>query len=89
MASKLFVFALMDVQAQAFARPFFSPAKGVALRELGEEVNRDDGKNLLFTHPQDFRLFELGEWDERTGLFQCHAQPLLVVDLSSLKVGKV
>lgn len=85
MAGKLLVVALLDAQAQAFGRPLFFPAKGVALREIGEEVNRQDAKNVLFQHPQDFRIFELGSWDEKSGLFECHPQPLLLADCSSLK----
>lgn len=83
--STLVVVSLLDVQAQAFGRPIFYPAKGAALREIGDEVNRNDSKNMLFQHPQDFRVFELGSWDEQTGIFTCHAQPLLLVDCSALK----
>lgn len=83
--STLVCLALLDVQAQSFGRPLFYPAKGAALREISDEVNRADPKNQLFNHAVDFRVFELGSWDEQTGLFTCHAQPMLVVDCASLK----
>lgn len=82
---KMIVCCVMDVQAQAFMQPMFVQSKGVALRMVGDEVNRQAPENLLFQHPEDFRLFELGEWDNATGLFECHAQPELVVDASALK----
>lgn len=80
-----FVLALLDVQAQAFNRPIFVPSVGVGIRMVSDEVNRHAADNVLFNHPQDFRLFELGVWDEKTGLFTCHAQPKLVADCSAMK----
>lgn len=84
--STLIVIAVLDVQAQSFGRPMMYPAKGIALREIADEVNRADEKNVLYRHPADFRVFELGSWDEQTGLFTCHAQPLLLADCSSFAV---
>lgn len=80
----LFVCAVFDVQSQAFARPLFVAAKGVAVRMVADEVNRAAADNLMYQHPEDFRLFELGSWDENTGLFAA-AQPLLIVDCVSLR----
>lgn len=79
------VLAVFDVQAQAFQRPIFVPSVGFATRMLVDEVNRAAQDNLLYQHPEDFRLFELGEWDESSGLFVCHALPSLICDCVALK----
>lgn len=80
------VLAVFDVQAQSFGQPIFVPAKGVGIRTVADEVNRPAPDNILFQHSADFRLFELGEWDDATGIFKCHQLPVLVVDCSTLKV---
>lgn len=64
--------AVRDRASGAFARPMFVPAVGAAIRSFGDEVNRQAEKaeeNPLFSHPEDFDLFELGEWDDNTGRF--------------------
>lgn len=78
------VLSVFDVQSQSFDRPFFVPSIGVGTRMVSDEVNSGGEASLLRRHPEDFRLFELGEWDERAGVFQCHKLPVLVVDLVSL-----
>lgn len=82
---RLIVIAVFDVQAQAFNRPMFVNAKGVGLRAISDEVNRAASDNPLYAHSGDFRVFELGEWDDNSGLFQCHSLPQLLADCSSLK----
>lgn len=80
------VISVFDVQAQTFAQPMFVAAMGVGVRMVADEVNRAADDNLLYRHPQDFRLFELGEWDDQSGVCKFHAQPVLVQDLSTFQV---
>lgn len=79
------MFSVWDVQAGAYARPFFAPARGLAVRSVSDEVNREGPENVIASHPQDFRLFELGSFDDVSGGFELHAQPVLLVDCASLK----
>ena len=81
----MIVLAVFDMQAQPFHRPMFVQSRGVGVRAVTDEVNRAAQDNLLHQHPEDFRLFELGEWSEHTGLFTTHQLPVLVVDCSTLK----
>lgn len=83
---KLIVLAVFDVQAQAFMRPIFVASRGVGIRLVADEVNRAAADNLLHWHPEDFRLFELGEWDDNSGLWSNPALPQLVSDCVALKV---
>lgn len=86
--AKLVIVALQDVQAQAFNRPFFVPTVGMATRQIADEVNRPANDNILYQHPEDFRVFELGTFDESSGKFETHI-PELVVDCSALRADKV
>lgn len=83
---KMKVIAVFDVQSQAFMRPMFVAAIGAGTRMVQDEVNRAAPDNLLYQHPQDFRVFELGEWDDQSGLFSLAELPRLVTDCSALKV---
>lgn len=64
---KLKVFGIRDSKAMAFLQPYFSPSVGGAVRAFADEVN--DGKGMITKHPDDFILYELGEFDDNTGLF--------------------
>lgn len=61
------VFAVRDSKAQAFLQPFFSVSTGAAVRAFGDAVN--EGNSPLAKHPEDYLLFELGEFDDNTGEF--------------------
>lgn len=66
------VCSVRDSAAEIFGQPFFVPSRGVALRSFADEVNRAAVDNALNQHPEDFILYELGVFDESTGLFNCH-----------------
>lgn len=66
---KQYVVSVFDSAMQAFARPIFVPALGVAIRSFADEVNRQAPDNQMHQHPDDFELFELGTFDEETGQF--------------------
>lgn len=71
MAKKLVV-AIHDRQINAFNNPFYVASRGHANRMFGDEVNRADEHNQMYKHPEDFALFELGTFDEQTGIFENH-----------------
>lgn len=64
--AKLVVVAVRDRASDTFARPFFVPALGVALRGFSDEINRADADNNLYKHPDDYDLYEIGSFDEDT-----------------------
>jgi hypothetical protein len=67
-----------DRAADAFGRPMFVPSTGVAIRSFSDEINRNNADNQLYNHPDDFDLYELGTFDDNTGLFSLHEQPKLL-----------
>jgi len=75
---KLTLCTVKDRAADAFGRPMFVRSIGEAIRSFSDEVNRSGDDNQLYNHSDDFDLFELGEFDDNTGLFVLHEQPKLV-----------
>ena len=66
---KMVICSIRDSAADAYGRPFFLPSVGVAIRSFTDEVNRPSEDNQIYQHPEDFDLFELGEFDDTTGRF--------------------
>ena len=66
---KMVICSIRDSAADAYGRPFFLPSVGVAIRSFTDEVNRSAEDNQIYQHPEDFDLFELGEFDDATGRF--------------------
>lgn len=62
------VFALNDSKLGEFGQPFFFQAHGQAVRFL-QDLTRDP-KTSIAQHPEDFRLYQLGTYDPRTGQFE-------------------
>jgi hypothetical protein len=75
---KLIICTVKDRAADAYGRPMFVPSTGVAIRSFSDEINRNNADNQLFNHPDDFDLYELGEFDDNSGLFALHEQPKLL-----------
>lgn len=70
------IFAVYDVQAEAYMKPIFTATKGLAIRSFTDAAN--DPKSGFGEHPSDFRLCEIGEFDDATGALVSyeHPQPL-------------
>lgn len=59
---KHIVFSVFDQKAKAFLPPFFMPTHGMATRVFSDCVNKDD--HQFASHPEDYTLFEIGEFDD-------------------------
>jgi len=81
---KQVIISVKDTAAQAFGRPIFVPAIPVALRGFRDEVNRTDSKDDLARHPDDFELYEIGSFDDATGIIEV-IEPRLVARAKDLK----
>jgi hypothetical protein len=75
---KLNICSVKDRAADAFGRPMFVPSTGVAIRSFSDEINRANDDNQLYNHPDDFDLYDLGSFDDNTGLFELHQLPQLL-----------
>lgn len=67
------VFGVYDTKAKCYGQPFFMLATGAAVRAFGDLAN--DKQSSINKHPTDYVLFELGEFDDQTGIFTCVKNP--------------
>lgn len=81
---KQIIISVKDTAAQAFTRPVFVPAVPVALRSFRDEVNRSDSKDDLAMHPEDFELYEIGSFDDSTGVIEV-IEPRIIARAKDLK----
>lgn len=65
--AKLIIVSMFDSKVSAFGPPGFVVHLGEALREWENAVN--DPKSNPGKYPSDFQLYQLGEFDNSTGVF--------------------
>jgi len=74
---KLKAYSIYDKAAAAYNTPFFMHYKALAIRAFQDNVNSTDENNIA-KHPEQFTLFEVGEYDDSTGVFTPTEKPELV-----------
>jgi hypothetical protein len=80
------IVSVKDRAAGAFGRPFFVPSVGIAIRSFADEVNRQADDNQMNKHPDDFDLYDLGTYDDETGIITCHPAPVELAQAKQVKV---
>lgn len=88
------VVSIRDAKSELFGRPAFVTTIGAAVRSFTDEVNTARENNDLYRHPEDFDLYELGEFDDSTGIFNTIVPKLviqgtMVVNQGEGKISKV
>lgn len=63
---KLKVYTVYDSKVEAYLPPFFMKNKGEVLRAWETTVN--DPQSNMCKFPADFTLFEIGEFDDQSGV---------------------
>ncbi len=65
--------SIHDSKAAAWLSPMFFQSNGQAIRSFADAIN---DKNTEFgKHPEDYTVFQLGHWDERTGSIDLLEEP--------------
>lgn len=64
---RFFAFSIFDVKSDTYSPPFFKPAIGAALRDFEDLAN--DRNTTIGRHPEDFKLVQVGEFDDTSGAF--------------------
>lgn len=80
---KLKVFAIHDQAAEAYLQPFFMQTRGQAIRALTDTMK--DESTTFNKHPQDYTLFEVGEYDDSTGSLIPHDRNVSLGNLVEYK----
>lgn len=71
---KLKLYTFFDSAAQAFTQPFCMHNDGLAIRAFQDNVNSDD-KNNMSLHPEQFTLFQIAEWDDKSAKLETLKAP--------------
>lgn len=78
------IFAVRDTCVGSFLLPMFFLNRAAAVRALGDAVNKPKEDNQFFQHPEHYQLFELGGFDDESGVIGLLPAPEFIVDCSSL-----
>lgn len=60
------IFSVYDSKSEAYGMPMFLRSVAEAIRSFTDAANSSD--SMLAKHPADFTLFELGEYDQLSGV---------------------
>lgn len=83
---KLKMFAVLDAKVGFFGNPFVEHREESALRAFSDAVN--DGSNpnnQWYRHPEDFALYEIGEYESETAVIEPLSKMRCLVTASALK----
>ena len=80
------VYSIYDVKSCLYGQPFYSHNDNVAVRSFQDL--QADSSSMVHRHPDDFRLYKLGNFNDITGMMSCISVPFLVLDLNLLKDGE-
>jgi len=64
------VFTVYDSKMETYMSPFLMLTKGQAIRSFTDAVGNSESQ--FCTHPEDYTLFEIGEWDDQEGCYTMH-----------------
>jgi len=59
------IFCFKDSKSGSYGPPITSQTRGIFFRDVMEELTK--GQAIWARHPQDFSIYELGEYDARQG----------------------
>lgn len=85
---KLVMSCVYDVKGETFSQPWFTTTAAAAVRTFGDLVNNPERGGLIYTHPEDYQLFEMGVFDDNSGKFHTLDIPKHLVSGSSIRSEK-
>lgn len=77
---KIKMFVVHDSKACVYGTPMFIQSVGSAIRSFSDIAN--DPGSVVCKHPTDFTLFEIGLYDDQTGVAKC-VEPFINHGLAS------
>jgi len=76
------IFSIRDSKGECYQQPFFRKMHGEAERDFKTLINKGD--NQVSMYPEDYDLYYLGEFNERTGCSKLLDTPQHVAKAISL-----
>lgn len=68
------IFTVNDSKAKAWGMPMILKSSGEAVRSFTDVAN--DTATMIGKHPEDFALFEIGEYCEQTGVITSYPEKI-------------
>lgn len=84
---KIILCSIFDVKSGLYSRPFPQQNAAVAVRGFKDEVNRQDPANDMYKHPEDFKLYQHGVFDDQDGSLVGIDPQLLVTGTECINGG--
>lgn len=78
------IYAIYDSVANAYMQPMYFTNDGMALRTVQQQVNNNKD-SFLHKNPQDFTLYQLGEYLDDSGSLVPLETPRKVVHINELR----
>lgn len=72
---KMVILAIRDIRADVHGVPMFVPNIPAALRNLSDQVNTPGQDNMLYRHPEDFEVMEIGTFNDADASFELLSKP--------------
>lgn len=79
----MIIFSVYDSKGTVYARPFFAHNVGSAVRSFADIAN--DKTHPIGQHPEDYALYQIGEWDDSSCNFKLHEKRSLGTALEMVK----
>jgi len=80
---KLKMFSVYDSCARVYQNPFCLHNKNEAIRGFADAVG--DEKTNLHKHPEDYILFQVGQWEDDTGTVTPHTPEKVITALECVR----
>jgi hypothetical protein len=74
---------MFDKAAKVFNSPISTAGIGALTRAISDVVNASEKSEIFAKHPNDFALYEIGIFDEATGVIK-PCEPTFLLEISSL-----
>lgn len=79
------MYAIQDIKSELFNNPFYSDNDETAKRTVKMALQSDESPLTLY--PEDYRLFKLGTFDNKTGIVTAEKEPKWVLNLTECVVN--
>lgn len=79
---KVKLYSIYDVKAEAFNHPYTAINDQMAMRNVQMELNNE--KSIMRQFPADYKLYCVGELEDRDGIIQPENPARLVCEVNSL-----
>lgn len=60
------IYSIYDEKAEMFNTPFFQQNDAIAIRSFNDLAA--DPQSLIYRHPEDYKLYEIGAFEDNNGL---------------------